>query len=83
MLVVAAALSGLAIYRMHGIFGSQNANASRGGGSCPITLDRARTIVDQALAHAHGNDFPPMTIAVLDSAGQLVAFVRKTTHRPI
>ena len=32
VLVVAVALSGLAIYRMHGIFGSQDANASRGGG---------------------------------------------------
>ena len=76
MLVIAAALSALAIYRMHGTFGSQNANASQGGGSCPITLDRACTIVDQALAQARGNDFPPMTIAVLDSTGQLVAFVR-------
>ncbi|ABK68583.1 GlcG/HbpS family heme-binding protein [Mycobacterium avium] len=39
-----------------------------------IDLARARTIVDGALDHARGNDFPPMTIAVLDAAGRLVAF---------
>jgi hypothetical protein len=32
VLVVAVSLSGLGAYRMHGIFGSENANASRGGG---------------------------------------------------
>jgi uncharacterized protein GlcG (DUF336 family) len=39
-----------------------------------IDLMRARTIVDRALNHARSNDFPPMTVAVLDAAGQLVAF---------
>src|SRR5260370_33250385 len=32
---------------------------------------------DQALAHGGGRDFPPMTVAVLDAAGQLVAFARE------
>jgi uncharacterized protein GlcG (DUF336 family) len=41
-----------------------------------ITLAHARVIVDAALEYAHGNAFPPMTIAVLDTAGQLVAFAR-------
>jgi uncharacterized protein GlcG (DUF336 family) len=39
-----------------------------------IDLMRARTIVDRALNHARSNDFPPMTVAVLDAAGRLVAF---------
>jgi uncharacterized protein GlcG (DUF336 family) len=39
-----------------------------------IDLARARTIVDRAIAHARGNDFPPMTVAVLDAARRLVAF---------
>jgi len=39
-----------------------------------IDLARARTIVDRAIAHARGNDFPPMTVAVLDTAARLVAF---------
>src|SRR5712675_3367040 len=39
-----------------------------------IDLVRARTIVDRALNHARSNDFPPMTVAVLDAAGRLVAF---------
>jgi uncharacterized protein GlcG (DUF336 family) len=42
-----------------------------------IDLARARTIVDRALEYARSNDFPPMTIAVLDTAGQLVAFARE------
>jgi uncharacterized protein GlcG (DUF336 family) len=42
-----------------------------------VGLGAARTIVDQALAHARGSDFPPMTVAVLDAAGQLVAFARE------
>jgi uncharacterized protein GlcG (DUF336 family) len=42
-----------------------------------VGLAAARTIVDQALAHARGSDFPPMTVAVLDVAGQLVAFARQ------
>ena len=39
-----------------------------------INLGAARTIVVRALAHARGSDFPPMTVAVLDAAGRLVAF---------
>ncbi|MDT5000003.1 MAG: hypothetical protein QOK12_2108, partial [Mycobacterium sp.] len=39
-----------------------------------IDLVRAGTIVDCALNHARNNDFPPMTVAVLDAAGRLVAF---------
>jgi uncharacterized protein GlcG (DUF336 family) len=42
-----------------------------------ISLAHARVIVDAALEYAHGNSFPPMTIAVLDAAGQLVAFARE------
>ena len=43
-------------------------------GAARIDLARARRIVDRALAHARSNDFPPMTVAVLDPAGRLVAF---------
>jgi uncharacterized protein GlcG (DUF336 family) len=39
-----------------------------------ISLAAARTIVGRALAHARSSDFPPMTVAVLDAAGKLVAF---------
>jgi uncharacterized protein GlcG (DUF336 family) len=39
-----------------------------------INLAAARTIVVRALAHARSSDFPPMTVAVLDTAGRLVAF---------
>jgi uncharacterized protein GlcG (DUF336 family) len=39
-----------------------------------IGLAAARTIVVRALAHARSSDFPPMTVAVLDAAGRLVAF---------
>jgi uncharacterized protein GlcG (DUF336 family) len=39
-----------------------------------INLGAARTIVVRALAHARSSDFPPMTVAVLDAAGRLVAF---------
>jgi uncharacterized protein GlcG (DUF336 family) len=39
-----------------------------------ISLAAARTIVVRALAHARRSDFPPMTVAVLDAAGRLVAF---------
>ena len=39
-----------------------------------ISLGAARTIVVRALAHARSSDFPPMTVAVLDAAGRLVAF---------
>ena len=39
-----------------------------------ISLAAARTIVVRALAHARSSEFPPMTVAVLDAAGRLVAF---------
>ena len=39
-----------------------------------IGLAAARTIVVRALGHARSSDFPPMTVAVLDAAGRLVAF---------
>ena len=42
--------------------------------SAAISLAAARTIVVRALAHARSSDFPPMTVAVLDAAGRLVAF---------
>jgi uncharacterized protein GlcG (DUF336 family) len=42
-----------------------------------ISLVAARTIVERALAHARSSDFPPMTVAVLDAAGRLVAFARE------
>jgi uncharacterized protein GlcG (DUF336 family) len=42
-----------------------------------ISYEQARTIVEVALAHADERDFPPMTVAVLDSGGHLVAFGRQ------
>jgi uncharacterized protein GlcG (DUF336 family) len=42
-----------------------------------ITLAAARTIGVRAFAHAQSSDFPPMTVAVLDAAGQLVALARE------
>ena len=38
-----------------------------------ISLTAARIIVVRAPAHARSSDFPPMTVAVLDAAGRLVA----------
>lgn len=42
-----------------------------------ITLKQASAIVEHALDRARARDLPPMTVAVLDSAGQLVAFARE------
>jgi uncharacterized protein GlcG (DUF336 family) len=42
-----------------------------------ITLGHARTIVDRALEHARRRDCPPMTVAVLDAGGHLVAFAKE------
>jgi uncharacterized protein GlcG (DUF336 family) len=42
-----------------------------------VTLEAAHTVVARALAHARDSDFPPMTVAALDAAGQLVAFARE------
>jgi uncharacterized protein GlcG (DUF336 family) len=46
-------------------------------GPVAITLNDARTIVEAALKHARSGQYPPMTVAVLDAAGQLVAFARE------
>ncbi len=40
-------------------------------------LNHASTIVDQALAHGRAMGLPPLTVAVLDAAGCLVAFKRE------
>jgi uncharacterized protein GlcG (DUF336 family) len=42
-----------------------------------LTLNDARTIVDAALKHARSGQYPPMTVAVLDTAGEVVAFARE------
>jgi uncharacterized protein GlcG (DUF336 family) len=42
-----------------------------------ITLDQARTIVDAALAHGTEQGFKPLTVAVLDPGGALVALARQ------
>jgi uncharacterized protein GlcG (DUF336 family) len=42
-----------------------------------ITLAAARPIRVLAFAHVQSSDFPPMTVAVLDAAGQLVALARE------
>src|ERR1700738_1751665 len=46
-------------------------------GGVAISLNDARTIVQAALKHARSGQYPPMTVAVLDAAGQLVAFARE------
>jgi uncharacterized protein GlcG (DUF336 family) len=42
-----------------------------------ITLDQARTIVDAALRHGTEQGFQPLTVAVLDPGGALVALGRQ------
>ncbi|MDA5194441.1 GlcG/HbpS family heme-binding protein [Govanella unica] len=42
-----------------------------------ITLEQASVIVDAALAHGRTRSLPPLTVAVLDVAGRLVAFKRE------
>ncbi|HEX4087344.1 MAG TPA: heme-binding protein [Trebonia sp.] len=42
-----------------------------------LTLDQARLIVTAALEHARARSYPPMTVAVLDAAANLVAFERE------
>jgi uncharacterized protein GlcG (DUF336 family) len=42
-----------------------------------ITLEQARTIVDGALAHGTEAGFNPLTVAVLDPGGALVALARQ------
>lgn len=41
-----------------------------------VTLDQADTIIATALAYANTHDFAPLTVAVLDAGGHLVAFKR-------
>lgn len=42
-----------------------------------ITLDQARTIVSGALDHATAQRYKPLTVAVLDPGGALVALARR------
>lgn len=42
-----------------------------------ITYPQAAAMVERALAHARDNDFPPMTVAVLDAGGRLISFGRE------
>jgi uncharacterized protein GlcG (DUF336 family) len=42
-----------------------------------LTLEKASIIVDAALAHAGTLDLNPLTVAVLDAGGHLVAFKRQ------
>jgi uncharacterized protein GlcG (DUF336 family) len=42
-----------------------------------ITLEQAQTIVDRALAHGRANDLNPLTVAVLDPGGAVVALARQ------
>ena len=42
-----------------------------------LSLGQASTIVEHALRHARELDLPPMTVAVLDAGGHLVAFARE------
>lgn len=42
-----------------------------------LTLDQANTIIETALKHAASNKFRPLTVAVLDDGGHLVAFQRQ------
>ena len=41
-----------------------------------LTLDHASIIVDTALAHGKQSEFQPLSVAVLDAGGHLVAFKR-------
>lgn len=43
----------------------------------PVTLVQASTIVDSALTTARGMNLAPLSVAVLDAGGHLVAFKRE------
>ena len=43
----------------------------------PLTLAQASTIVDVALKNGRDSKFQPLTVAVLDAGGHLVAFKRE------
>ena len=42
-----------------------------------LTLAQASQIIDVALDHARANRFKPMTVAVLDAGGHMIAFKRE------
>ena len=42
-----------------------------------ITLDEASRIVDAAIVHGRSAGLPPLSVAVLDTAGQPIAFKRE------
>ena len=42
-----------------------------------ISLAQASEIIDHALAHGRKNGYKPLTVAILDSGGHLVAFKRE------
>jgi uncharacterized protein GlcG (DUF336 family) len=42
-----------------------------------LTLESARTIIDEALAAGRQNGFKPLTVAVLDAGGHLIAAARQ------
>jgi uncharacterized protein GlcG (DUF336 family) len=44
-----------------------------------LTLEKASIIVDAALAHAKTLNLNPLTVAVLDAGGHLIAFKRQDT----
>lgn len=46
-------------------------------GAGPLTLAEATTIVDAALAEGRRREFLPLTVAVLDAGGHLVAMKRE------
>jgi uncharacterized protein GlcG (DUF336 family) len=46
-------------------------------GPVAITLNDARAIVVAALKYARSGQYPPMTVAVLDTAGEPVVFARE------
>jgi uncharacterized protein GlcG (DUF336 family) len=46
-------------------------------GTHMITLDQASDVIEGALQYARSKSLPPMTVAVLDSGGHLVAFKKE------
>jgi uncharacterized protein GlcG (DUF336 family) len=42
-----------------------------------MTLAHAQVVIEHGLRYARAEGFPPMTIAVLDAGGSLVAYVRE------
>ena len=54
-----------------------SAEAAREPGPRSVTLAEAELILEGALSHAVGQNLPPLTVAVLDSAGRLIALKRQ------